>query len=80
MLFRLSVEIYQENELTCNSSGNARPQLSQLEKPLWTELTDPDLKIGIGERELIYMLKKKRRRKSAGSVLFVEPPTNILAC
>ena len=38
------------NELTRNSSGNIRSQSSQLAEPL---CTDPDLKSGIDERELI---------------------------
>ena len=38
------------NELTRNSSGNARLQSSQLAEPLWT---DPGLKSGISVRELI---------------------------
>ena len=44
------MEIYQENELTRNSSGNTRPQSSQLAEPLWI---DPGLKSGISVRELI---------------------------
>ena len=36
-----SVETYQENELTRNSSRNIQPQLSQLAEPVWT---DPGLK------------------------------------
>ena len=32
---------YQGNELTCNSSGNIWPQLSELTEPLWT---DPGVK------------------------------------
>ena len=47
------------NELTRNSSGNARSQSSQLAKPLWT---DPGLKSGISLPELISTLKKMRRR------------------
>ena len=39
-----------ENELTRNSSGNTRPQSSQLADPLWTI---PGIKSGIGVRELI---------------------------
>ena len=44
------------NELTRNSSGNTRPQSSELAEPL---LTDPSLESGIGVRELISTLKKK---------------------
>ena len=53
-------------ELSRDSSGNTRPQLSQLAEPLWT---DPGLKSGISVRELISTKakqnkknKKKRRR------------------
>ena len=49
------------NELTRNSSGNARLQSSQLAEPLWT---DPGLQSGIRVRELIMHFKKKK--KSAG--------------
>ena len=45
------------NKLTCNSSGNTRPQSSQLAEPPWT---DPDLKSGISLRKLISTLKKKK--------------------
>ena len=44
MLFRHSAGTYQGNELTCNSSGKASPQSSQLAEPLWI---DPGLKSGI---------------------------------
>ena len=47
------------NELTRNSSGNARSQSSQLAEPLWI---DPGLKSGFSVHELISTLKKKRRR------------------
>ena len=48
------------NELTRNSSWNARSQSSQLAKPLWT---DPGPKRGISLRELISTLKKKKKRR-----------------
>ena len=57
---RNSVRTYQENEFTCNPSGNTQPQLSQLANPLWT---DPALKSETGVRELISTSKQK---KSAG--------------
>ena len=38
---------YQRNELTRNSSGNTRPQSSQLAELLWT---DPGVKSGICAR------------------------------
>ena len=49
MLSRHSVSTHQGNELTHNSSGNTRPQSSQLAEPLWT---DPSIKNGISVREL----------------------------
>ena len=52
------------NELTSNSSGNTRSQLSQLAEPLWT---DPGLKKGISLCELISTLKK--RKVQAGNKL-----------
>ena len=63
ILSRHCVGTYQGNDLTRSSSGNPRPQSSQLPEPLWT---DPGLKSGIGVRELISTLKeeKKRRRGS----------------
>ena len=50
---------YQRNELTCNWSENAQPQLSQLVEPLWT---DPGLKNEIGVHELISTFRKKHRQ------------------
>ena len=50
-------------ELSRDSSGNTRPQLSQLAEPLWT---DPGLKSGISVRELIStkaIQNKKRKKK-----------------
>ena len=47
------------NELTRNSSGNTRPQSSQLAKPLWT---DPSIKCGINVRELISTSHKKQKK------------------
>ena len=61
MLSRYCVGTYQGNELTRSSSGNARPQSSELAEPLWI---DPDLKKGKGVHELISTVKKKK--KSAG--------------
>ena len=74
MLFRCSVGTYQRNELTKNSSGNTRPQLSQLAEPLWTDL---GLKSGTGARELIFIWKKKK--KNADGEWFVEPLLRVLA-
>ena len=51
------------NELTCNSSGNTQPQLSQLAEPL---CADPGIKSGISVRELISTLKKKEEKSAGG--------------
>ena len=55
MLFMHNVGTYQGNELTRYSSGNTRPQSSQLVETLWT---DPCLKSGIGVCQMISILKK----------------------
>ena len=71
-------ETYHGNEFTRNSSGNARPQSSQLTEPLWS---DPGLKIRTGVRELISILKeKKKERKGAGREWVAEPSLQNLAC
>ena len=64
------------NELTRNSSGNARSQSSQLAEPLWT---DPYLKSGITLRELISTSKKEEEKKSAGGEWIIEHFPQILA-
>ena len=53
------------NELTCNLSGNIRPQSSQVAEPLWT---DPGIKRGISVRDLISTLKQdqQQQEKRAG--------------
>ena len=51
------------NRLTCNLSGNIQPQSSQLVKPLWT---DPGIKSGISESQLISTLKKKKKNRRRG--------------
>ena len=48
------------NKLTRNSSGNTRPQSSQLAEPL---RTDPGVKSGISVRDLISTFKKKAAGK-----------------
>ena len=67
MLSRLSLGTYKSimKKITCSSSGNSWPQLSQLAEPLWT---DPSLKSGISVRELIFTSKQtsKQQQKSAG--------------
>ena len=50
----------QGNELTRNSSRNARPQSSQLAEPLWT---DPGIKSGISVHELISTSKAKQKKR-----------------
>ena len=50
VLSRHSVGTHQGNELTRNTSGKTQAQSSQLVELLWT---DPGLKSGICERELI---------------------------
>ena len=60
MLLTYSAGIYHGNELTRNSSGNARPQSSQLAEPL---LTDLGLVSGNGVRELISIEKKRKQKK-----------------
>ena len=52
---------FEVNKLTRRSSGRAGPQLSQLADPLWT---DPGLRCGTGEREMIST--KKKKKKTAG--------------
>ena len=47
------------NKLTCNSSRNTRPQLSQLTEPL---CNDSGQKSGFSMHDLIYTLKKKPTR------------------
>ena len=44
----------------CITFGNIRPQSSQFAEPLWT---DPGMKSGISERELISTLKKQNKNK-----------------
>ena len=61
-LSRQSVGTHQGNDITSNSSGNTRPQSSQLVEPLWS---DSSLKSGIGVHKLISIsatTTKKRRR------------------
>ena len=54
------------NELTRNSSGNARSQSFQLAEPLWT---DPGLKSGISFRDLIYTFKKAQAGNELSNIL-----------
>ena len=66
---RHSVRTY-GNKSTCNSSGNAYPQLFQIAEPLWT---DPALKSGIGVCVLIFTLKKKVQVGNESSNLPLNP-------
>ena len=52
-------------------SGNIRPQLSQVAKPLWTDL---DTKSGISVRELISTLKKKIKKKRRPGTMVAHSP------
>ena len=54
---------YHGNELAHNSSGNTRPQSSQLAEPLWTY---PGIKSGISVRELMSTFKKKKIKRRRG--------------
>ena len=77
MLSKLSVETFQGNEPTLNSSGNTRPQSSQVDESL---CTDPGLKIGIGVRELISTSKQTTTTKrSAGGERMVDSSPKVLA-
>ena len=78
MLCRHSVWVYQEDDLTCSSSGSTHPHLSQVSEPLWI---DPGLQSGTGVRKLISTLKKKKKRKqNTGGKCFIKPCPKILAC
>ena len=74
MLPRHSIRNLSRTELTHDSSGNTRPQSSQLAEPLWT---GPGLKSGISVRELISTLQNKQ--KSAGGERTVAHSPKILA-
>ena len=50
------------NKLTHNSSGNARPQSSQLTEPFWT---GPGLMSGVSVSDLTSTLKKERKKAQA---------------
>ena len=60
VLSRYSAGSYQRNELTRSPSGNARPQLSQLAEPMWS---DPSLESGTDAYELISTPKKKKKER-----------------
>ena len=66
-----------ENELTRNSSGNARPQSSHFAEPLWTNHGLKSVKSGISARDLVSTLKKKKA--PAGNYLSNLPPKASLS-
>ena len=58
------------NELTRNLSGNIQPQLSQLTKPVWTDL---GTKRGISVFELLSISKKERKKKCRWGMVEFSP-------
>ena len=64
LLFRPGEGTYREKGLKRNSSGNARPQSSQLTEPLWAD--KPGLMSGAGVHELLSTYPKKKKAQ-AGS-------------
>ena len=61
------------HELTRNSSGNTRPQSSELAEPLWT---DPGLKSEISVRELISAKKKKKKAQAGNDLSNILPKSS----
>ena len=74
MLSKHSVGIHQRNELTRNSSGNARPRSSQLAEPLWTDAWPKEW--NWCARAEIHFYKKTHK----GSNDSLSLPPIILAC
>ena len=64
MLSRRSVGTYWENEFVHNSSGNTRPQSSQLAEPMWT---DPGLEKWNWCTRADLHLNKKTKKAQAGN-------------
>ena len=58
---RHNMGTYQGLELTGNTSGNTRPQSSQLAEPLWT---DPGIKNGISVREQISSPPPQKKKEA----------------
>ena len=72
--------LHRENELTRNSSGNARQQSSQLAEPLWTDPWPKEWNwCARADLHFKRKRKKKKRKKSEGGERFVEPSPVILA-
>ena len=67
MPFRHSVGTCQGNELTCKSSGNARPQSAQLAEPLWTDH-------GFKSRILVHELISPYKKSASGNRIHNLPP------
>ena len=64
---------HQGNKLTCNSSGNARPQSSQLAEPLWTNPWSERV-------ELVFSgWSRNKERKRAGGEWLAELASIVLA-
>ena len=72
-----TVQEYQRYELTRKSSGNARPQSSQLAEPLWN---DPWPEEWSKRARAELRVRKKRKKKSADGARFVELSHVRLAC
>ena len=72
---RRSVRTNKENELKHNSSGNARPQSSQLHETLWT---DPGTKSGTESSRTDLHKKIKIKTRRLGIIRKMFPP--IPAC
>ena len=58
MLFSDSVGTHQQNGPTHKSSGNARPQSSQLAEPLWTHLWPK--RVEMVRANCLHLKKKKK--------------------
>ena len=74
---RYSVGTYPGNELIRNSSGNTRPQSSQLADPLWT---NSGLNSVTGVHWLNSTLKKKIIIKAQAGTDLSKNSTKILMC
>ena len=83
MLSRQSVGTHQVNELTRKSSGNARPESSQLAESRWPDPSPSSGTISVSGTDTLELtsvhLKKKEEEEeeaeeeSAGGELFVKP-------
>ena len=66
-------KIYFTLHLPCNSSGNTRPQSSQLAELL---CTNPGIKSVISVRKLISTLKKKKKAQAGNELLNILPKSS----